>query len=921
MSSLTNQQSNTKSLTGLSDTYSTNIVCDTFEVSNEFTIDNGCIVNIPANSIPDSALSTNVALKNGANIFTNTNTFNDTVTIARTGNQLFIRDPANTAPSTIVQTGNSLTLNAISGVGTSIVLNARSSTNVIAQVFIGSSGRVSIGSASGILDLRPLICNIFGTTITYPVAGSSISGGVLTYANNQVNNGTVTNNGVVTNNAQINDIGTRFSYAGDRYVDVSNPLGPTSQVYQFTGGLVIASVDNLKSISLFTKDSFGTSLANIICSNGNQIQLQGTSAGEFNITGTAVTLSGVCSFTNVTTPVITQTIPTVDNTTKIATTAWVNLQNYLTSASLTPYALLTSVPIQLFTGQNQFQNASLGNQILIQDTANVGPSTISQVGTSLTISSVTNLTGFLRTNLVLATRTSANGGCVLFNGNENTLTLGQNSTTTTLSSPTVNLTGGNSFTASQATIGGTNVPKITIQPLIGSNTNEIASTKFVKDQLYITASALTPYALLAPVSQTFTGGNNFPTQSTGDNSTLVSTTAFVKNQGYALLNPLTTQTWGTTQNTFTGQTQFNTYTNYYGGTFTSRIAQIGSDLIIENVSNVNAIRLKTKTALLVTTENIVCLNGNQAYLQGSTGNTIDITGQQATIGGLLVPVITTEPLLTSNTNEIASTAFVKGQSYATTSSLSAYALLTANQTFTGTQTCVAATNLPPVKIQTQLVGYTGYSGGSLITDSGAYNSINDPGNYSVIAFGTAIDTGVLTLTTHSSTNCGIKINNSSITQTAPFNCGFYQIGAPVTAKTNYDLGYSKTITGGSFTGTAWATSSGAYNIMSIVWDGSNNFTLGVWQVEIVVISQCTSSPAISFCWNTVSNTSMAITEHCGFAGDFGAFAGTGYQNFRMSFVLRITNLLGSYWLNCSRVGGAGLASNTTYSYIKFTRLA
>ena len=109
--------------------------------------------------------------------------------------------------------------------------------------------------------------------------------------------------------------------------------------------------------------------------------------------------------------------------------------------------------------------------------------------------------------------------------------------------------------------------------------------------------------------------------------------------------------------------------------------------------------------------------------------------------------------------------------------------------------------------------------------------------------------------------------------------------------------------------------------MSIVWDGSNNFTLGVWQVEIVVISQCTASPAISFCWNTVSNTSMAITSQCGFAGDFGAFAGTGYQNFRMSFVLRITNLLGSYWLNCSRTGGAGLASNTAYSYIKFTRLA
>jgi hypothetical protein len=964
MASLTNQQSNTKSLTGLSDTYSNNIVCDTLDVVDEFTCEPGCIITLPVNSISDSALSTNVAFKNQNNIFTNTNTFNDTVTIARTGNQLFIRDPANTAPSTIVQTSNSLTLNAISGVGTSIVLNARSSTNVIAQVFIGSSGRVSIGSASGILDLRPLICNIFGTTITYPVAGSNISGGTLTKANNQVNNGTITNNGVVTNNTTINDIGTRYSYAGDRYVDVTNPLGPTSQVFQNTGELVLSTVDNLKAISLNTRDAVGTALENIRCSNGNRIQLQGTSAGEFNITGTSVTLSGVCSFTNVTTPVITQTIPTVDNTTKIATTAWVNLQNYLTSASLTPYALLTSVPIQIFTGQNQFQNASSGNQILIKDTANVGPSTISQVGTSLTISSVTNLTGFLRTNLVLATRTSANAGCVLLNGNENTLTLGQNSTTASITSPTVNLTGGNSFTAAQATIGGTSVPKITIQPLIGSNTNEIASTKFVKDQLYITASALTPYALLAPVSQIFSGNNNFPTQTTPDNSTLVATTAFVKNQGYAQLAPISqtftgdnnfpTQSNGDNSTlvsttafvknqgyaqlaatqTFTGQNTFALsglevimnggclFNDVLLGASSSIINQSGVVCSVANNHDLGSVTLSTRTSLGIPRDNVYALNGNQGGLRGNSGNTIDITGTQATIGGTSVPVITTQPSAVSNSNEIASTAFVINKGYATTASLSSYALLTANQTFTGTQTCVAGASILPIKIQTQLAGYTGYSGGSLISDYLSYNPLNDSGNYSVIAFGTGIDAGgVLTLTTHSSTNCGIKITNSSITQTAPFNCGYLQIGAPVTTKTNYDLGYSKTITGGSFTGTAWATSSGAYNIMTIVWDGSNNFTLGVWQTEIYIVTQCTSSPAISFCWNTISNTSMAITEHCGNIGDFGAYAGTGYSIFRLSFVLPITDLLGTYWLNCSRVGGGGLASNTTYSYIKFTRLA
>ena len=788
MASLTNQQSNTKSLTGLSDTYSTNIVCDTLDVANEFTCETGCVITLPANSISDSALSTNVAFKNQNNIFTTTNTFNDTLTIARTGSQLFIRDPANTAPSTIVQTGNTLTINAISGVGTTLVLNTRTSTNATAQVFSGSSTRVSLGLTSGIIDLRPLICNIFGTTMTYPTAGTAISGGLLTF---------------------------------------SNPV---------------------------------------------------------TINGTGI-FGGECSFTNATTPVITQTIPTIDNTTKIATTEWVNLQNYITSASLTPYALLTSVPIQIFTGQNQFQNATLGNQILIKDTANNGASTISQVGTSLNISSVTNLTGFLRTNLILSTRTSANAGCVLFNGNETALSLGQNSTATTISSPTVNITGGNSFTASQATIGGTNVPKITIQPLIGSNTNEIASTKFVKDQLYITASALTPYAQLAG-TQTFTGQNTFE----------LSGLEVIMNGG-CLFNDILL------------------------GSSSSIINQSGIVCSVANNHDLGSVTLSTRTSLGIPRDNVYALNGNQGGLRGNSGNTIDITGTQATIGGTSVPVITTQPSAPSNSNEIASTAWVINKSYATTASLSAYALLTANQTFTGTQTCVAANNVLPVKIKTQLVGYTGYSGGSLITDSGAFNSINLPGDYSVIGFGTAINTGgVLTLTTHSSTNCGIRITNTEVTQTVPFTCGYLQLGTPVTTKTNYQMGFINTILFAGFTGNAWATSSGAYNIMTIAWNGTGDYTLGVWQVEIVIISQCTSAPTISFTWNTLTATSMSLNLHSGSVSDMGAYAGVGASIFRMSFVLNVTDLLKNYFLNCSRVGGTALSSDSN-SYIKFTRLA
>ena len=788
MTSLTNQQFNTKTMTGLSDTYSNNIVCDTLDVNDAFTCEPGCVITLPTNSISDSALSTNVAFKNQNNTFTMQNTFNDTLTISRTGSQLFIRDPANTDPSTISQTGNTLTMNAISGVSTTLLLQTRTASNVVAQVFSGNSTRVSLGFNTGIIDLRPLVCNIFGTTMTYPVAGTAISGGLLTF---------------------------------------SNPV---------------------------------------------------------TINGSGI-FGGACSFTNATTPVITQTIPTVDNSTKIATTAWVTLQNYITSASLTPYALLTSVPIQIFTGQNQFQNATLGNQILIKDTANSGPSTISQVGTSLNISSITNLTGFLRTNLVLSTRTSANAGCVLFNGNENALTLGQNSTSASITSPTVNLTGGNSFTASQATIGGTNVPKITIQPLIGSNTNEIASTKFVKDQLYITASALTPYAQLAG-TQTFTGQNTFA----------LSGLEVIMNGG-CLFNDI-----------------------LLGGSSTI-INQSGVVCSVANTHDLGSVTLSTRTSLGIPRDNVYALNGNQGGLRGNSGNTIDITGTQATIGGTSVPVITTQPLAPSNSNEIASTAWVINKAYATTASLSSYALLSADQTFTGTQTCVAASNVLPVKIQTQLVGYTGYSGGSLITDSGAYNGVNlNAGNYSVIAFGTGINTGgVLTLTTHSSTNCGIRITNTEVTQTVPFTCGYLQLGTPVTTKTNYQMGFINTILYAGFTGNAWATSSGAYNIMTIAWNGTGDYTLGVWNVEIVIISQCVTAPLISFTWNTLTATSMSLNLHSGSVSDMGAYAGVGASIFRMSFVLNVANLTTNYFLNCSRVGGTVLSSDSN-SYIKFTRL-
>jgi len=87
---------------------------------------------------------------------------------------------------------------------------------------------------------------------------------------------------------------------------------------------------------------------------------------------------------------------------------------------------------------------------------------------------------------------------------------------------------------------------------VADNSTKAATTAFVKSQNYITAAALTGYAQLSGVPQTFSNANTFSqsvtgvTEATADNSTKLASTAFVKNQGYAILNA---------SNSFTGNQQ------------------------------------------------------------------------------------------------------------------------------------------------------------------------------------------------------------------------------------------------------------------------------------------------------------------------------------------------------------------------------
>ena len=96
--------------------------------------------------------------------------------------------------------------------------------------------------------------------------------------------------------------------------------------------------------------------------------------------------------------------------------------NYNISESGTGIISQTGTGTNIFK-QSQFTNTAGSSQIIIKDSANVGPSSIIQNGSSLSINSVTN-NSTSQTSLILVTRNPANGGVALFNGNSTQLNIG-----------------------------------------------------------------------------------------------------------------------------------------------------------------------------------------------------------------------------------------------------------------------------------------------------------------------------------------------------------------------------------------------------------------------------------------------------------------------------------------------------------------
>jgi hypothetical protein len=318
-------------------------------------------------------------------------------------------------------------------------------------------------------------------------------------------------------------------------------------------------------------------------------------------------------------------------------------------------------------------------------------------------------------------------------------------------------------------------------------------------------------------------------------------------------------------------------------------------------------------------DNIVCTS-NRAYLQGSIGNTIDINGTQATIGGTSVPKITTQPLSASNTNEIATTQWTNSRltGYAPLGSLNNYALLTTTtQTLTGTNTFTNTAPSAPIVIKNTT---SSNSGGLFITGAGNYNGINNAGDFAVIGFGPTIDNGILNLTTWANSSCGIKIDNDTIKYNAPFNCNYNTLGI-VPTKTSYDIGYIWQIPGSALPN--WTTFTTPQNIATMVFNGAGNYTKGVWQVNIVLSTECINAPNSRLIWTTVSSTSNDLTKYCTYENGATLFGILGVQIMKLSFILNVTTTPSTYYLNYVRTSGvgSGLVENKTNSHIEFTRIA
>ena len=140
------------------------------------------------------------------------------------------------------------------------------------------------------------------------------------------------------------------------------------------------------------------------------------------------------------------------------------------------------------------------------------------------------------------------------------------------------------------------------------------------------------------------------------------------------------------------------------------------------------------------------------------------------------------------------------------------------------------------------------------------------------------------------------------------------------SKTNYDIGFSWTIQGSSFT--SWNGYTAFGNVVTIPWNGSSfsgNTTLGVWLCDICIATNTTSAMDSGFVLNITNN--FVINTRSAWSNALTSFGVNQAQIVRLSTVLEITNLTDTYYLNFKINGGSARTDVPGASQMRFTRIA
>ena len=121
----------------------------------------------------------------------------------------------------------------------------------------------------------------------------------------------------------------------------------------------------------------------------------------------------------------------------------------------------------------------------------------------------------------------------------------------------------------------------------------------------------------------------------------------------------------------------------------------------------------------------------------------------------------------------------------------------------------------------------------------------------------------------------------------------------------------------------WTTFTTTGNIATVNFNGIGGRKLGVWQVDIVLCTENIGAQNSKLIWTTVSATSNDLTKYFTYEYTSALFGLIGVQIMRLSFILKVTTIPSTYYLNYYRTAGvgSGFVENKTNSHIQFTRIA